>query len=315
MKCPPWYVAAMLSLMIAGCLAPKQKDRPPTDFVDHKDEKTEGVGSAVSFSMDAEQLASIAKWLGNRNTLSIEKAVHIEEKNITLDAKAGTRFSYEMNDQSGLFTFDQPLPTIKAGFAKLIGGVALKTIKINSDGSGVAGTQSFGKYRFRWCDDVASMSSDKPEVWMYSAAGCLACEVAKKELSDESLPFTLIVKEKAPEWVKTYPTFHWSVSEKDWRQRDRYDGKERFVEMWKKSREQSKASAATRPFVRHDRASIGSRSEAKWSINGDFKPSRSTLLEHLSRDGIHKGKHDRKWLETLTPEQLRWVHDRDHGET
>lgn len=258
-----WVLAG---ISMAGCMSPPIEDSDLDDSecivdpspVEPRPDPLSDLqsGSSVSFSMDTEQFANLAKWLGDGNTLSIEKPVHVQQGGATLDAKAGTRFSYAMADDSGKFTFEKPYPTVKAGIAKMIGGVSLHEVTINADGSGLAAT-GLGKYRFRWMgeeDAGASVASELPEMVAYSSAGCPPCAVAKRELTAaKDLPFRVTWKESAPAWVAAYPTFHWQVSGDDWRQRDKWDGVEKLVEMWRKSREPKKVSAAaSRPFAQPD---------------------------------------------------------------
>lgn len=327
-------LAAIAASWIAGgCMAPISADEKDTggDVVvpDPPRDDSPAAGSSVTVALPADQFAMLAGWLGHENTLTIEKPVHVEQANVTLDAKGGTTFSYTMSDDSGTFTFQRPFPTVKAGFAKLIGGVALHDIVLNADGSGVAAT-GLGKYRFRWLEDDSQQAAETkslPEVWAYSMAGCVPCVRAKLELKDaKDLPFTVVWKdESAPDWLQSRPAFWWHTtgdqpSQKDvanTRQFQGWNGLKDFVERWKLSRKPERfiraQASASPPFVRPDRTDIGSRSVAHWSINGDFTPSRSVLLSHLSNDGIHRGRHDPTWLASLTTEQLRWLHDRDHG--
>lgn len=92
-----------------------------------------------------------------------------------------------------------------------------------------------------------------PEVFAYSTTGCPPCALAKKELeAAKDLPFRVVWKKEPPNWVSSFPTFHWHVKDGDWRKRDKWDGVEKLVEMWKKSREESKKTQAggpARPFT------------------------------------------------------------------
>ena len=46
---------------------------------------------------------------------------------------------------------------------------------------------------------------------------------------------------------------------------------------------------------------------------GSSHESRESLIDHLSYDGIHRGKHDRSQLEAMSDESLNATHNRDHG--
>ena len=238
----------LVSLSFSGCMSPINADIVNQDVILVPTDESVAE-NAVSFSMDAEQFATIARWLGHGNTLSIEKAVHVEQENITLDAKAGTRLSYTMGEDSGKFVFEKPYPTVKAGFTKLIGGVSLHDVTINSDGSGFAAT-GLGKHRFRWLDDddagSAATPSELPEVWCYSMPGCPPCVRARLELAAEKdLPFRIVWKdEAAPAWLATRPAFWWHTTGQQPTQADvantrqvtGWNGVKDFTERWKASR-------------------------------------------------------------------------------
>lgn len=242
----------ILLLMAGGCMSPihsEEKEPGGEDVVIDHDENSLP-GNAVSFSMDAEQFTNLVNWLGHENTLTIEKPVHVEQGGATLDAKAGTRFSYSMGEESGVFTFERPFPTVKAGFAKLIGGVALHDITIHADGSGIAAT-GLGRYRFRWLDEESDAGSavaadPMPEVWCYSQPGCPPCVRARLELAAaKDLKFRVVWKdEAAPDWLQSRPAFWWHISKEqpsqadvnNTRQMTGWNGLKDFVDRWKHSR-------------------------------------------------------------------------------
>jgi len=128
----------------------------------------------VAFSMDAAQFATLAHWLGNNNTITLENAVHIQHEQITLDAVEGTRVTYRMEDTSGVFTFDKPYPVIKMKLTRLIGGVSLHEITINSDGTGLAKT-GLGSYPFRWLDDGGGSTSSSSSTRCDCGCGTDGC--------------------------------------------------------------------------------------------------------------------------------------------
>lgn len=237
--------ATIASFIAGGCVVPiepiEEKDLGEV-VIDDGHEKQEPAGSSVTVAMSADQFAEIARWIGNENAITIEKPVHVVRDNITLDASAGTRFNYVMSDDVGKFTFEKPFPTIKAGFAtKLIGGVSLREILLNSDGSGVAET-GVGRYRFRlWEDEtqgVAAIEDKKPLVWLYSRQGCSGCDQVKHQLEAlKDKPFNVEVKQAGfPDWMRgrPVPVLHWNdtdgkgkmVEYSDWR------GAEAFVKTW-----------------------------------------------------------------------------------
>lgn len=319
-----WLFAGMA---LAGCMSPNIGEEPADPDASERvvvvDPGQPQALPSITVTASADAYSELAGWLGKSNTITIGEAMKVERPDVTLNIPAGASVSYEAGESLATFVFAKPLPTVSASVLGFHVSPTLSQIILKPDGSGVAST-GLGRHGFRWlnADEDAGASgaaSDLPEMVAYSTAGCPPCVVAKRELAAaKDLPFRVTWKDAAPAWVNTFPTFHWHVAGDDWRKREKWDGVEKLVEMWKLSREPKKASAANNSFqsARHatpDRVStIGSRSVAIWSINGDSTPSRSVLLSHLINDGIHRGRHDRAMLETLTTEQLRWIHDRDH---
>ena len=321
--------ATLAAMMCGGCMSPNLADEEPVDSDDSEHvvvDLSEPVSlPSITVMASADSYSELAGWLGKSNTITIGEAMKVERPDVTLNIPAGASVSYETGETLATFKFEKPLPTVSASVLGFHVSPTLKSITLKPDGSGVAAT-GLGRHGFRWLageEDAGtsdtSAASNLPEMVAYSTAGCPPCAVAKRELAAaKDLPFRVTWKDSAPAWVTAYPTFHWQASGEDWRQRDKWDGVEKLVQMWRKSREPKKASAANNSFqsarhVQPDRVnSIGSRSVAIWSINGDSTPSRSVLLSHLTNDGIHRGQHDRAMLESLTTEQLRWLHDRDH---
>lgn len=242
-----WLLAGLIA---GGCMSPIPADVTGDVIVEPVPIEESVAGNAVSVSMTSEQFANLATWLGQKNSLVIEHAVHVEQESVTLDAKAGTRLSYVMADDNGTITFEKPYPTIKAGFAKLIGGVALRDIVLKSDGSGSAGTASFGRYEFRWLADddsgSAATPSELPEVWAYSMPGCPPCVRARLELAAaKDLPFRVVWRdEAAPAWLATRPAFWWHTTGQqptqadvaNTRQTTGWNGVKDFTQRWKASR-------------------------------------------------------------------------------
>ncbi len=328
MKSPPprllWLTIA--AILFGGCMSPPIDNTnldtecivDPSPVKPTPDPISTPSLPSITVTASADAYSELDGWLGESNTITIGQAMKVERPDVTLNIPAGASVSYETGETLATFRFAKPLPTVSASVLGFHVSPTLSQVILKPDGSGVAST-GLGRHGFRWLADEedagASAASDLPEIVAYSSAGCAPCAVAKRELAAaKDLPFRVTWKDAAPAWVTAYPTFHWQVSGDDWRQRDKWDGIEKLVEIWKRSREPKKASAAaSRPFAQPDRdSSIGSRSVAIWSINGDSTPSRSVLLSHLTGDGIHRGRHDRAILESLTTEQLRWLHNRDH---
>lgn len=324
--------ATIASLIAGGCMSPVVPPKEDSDEIVVPDEHqpTESPSIAVTASSDA--FAEIHGWLGTSNTITVKNAMTVERDAVSVSIPSGANVSYTFNDDAGVFQFAKPLPTVKASVLGFKVSPTLSQVTLRPDGSGVAST-GLGRYKFRWLSDEgdagAAVAEEKlPEVWCYSAEGCAPCEKAKKdfETAAKIMPFRPVWKDDPPAWMPaTRPAFWWHTSKdqpsqsdvNNTRQRQGYTTLKDLLDTWKSTRDpkryQRAGGHASLPFAQPDPSTIGSRSVAQWSINGDFTPSRSVLLQHLSWDGIHRGRHDPIFLETLTTEQLRWLHDRDHN--
>jgi len=49
----------------------------------------------------------------------------------------------------------------------------------------------------------------------------------------------------------------------------------------------------------------------RWNVNGNWNPSREELITHL-QSGQHAGKFSASWLESLSVDELKSLHDDDH---
>lgn len=161
-------------------------------------------------------------------------------------------------------------------------------------------------------------TADKPDkrrqLDFYGPTWCPHCPAAKKQvaaLSDLFIIRHFSDDEKYPQHIKDaasqpgwgYPLIHWEMK----------SGKGKMM-VWRGVEAFLKEDGLVVEGVTgNTKAKVGSVSVAKWSINGSNTPSRNTLLSHLLNDGIHRGRHSREQLEGLTTEQLRWLHDVDHG--
>jgi len=317
--------ATILSLLLGGCVSATtpivEDDTQPVPV------PIDVPPGSVSVSASPDAFAAIHEWLGDENTITVGKPLTVNRPEVVLNVPAGANVSYSITDEAGVFQFAKPLPTVKAKVLGFSVSPSLSQVTLKPDGSGVAST-GLGRYRFQWLaeeDAGTPAAQDLPEVWAYSQVNCPPCNVAKKELAEATdLPFRVVWKEDAPSWLSSRPAFWWHTSASqpsqsdvaNTRQSQGWSGIKKFRATWEASRQPKKFERASvsHPFARPDPSSIGSRSVAKWSINGDFTPSRSVLLSHLANDGIHRGQHDSDWLNSLSTEQLRWLHDRDHGD-
>jgi hypothetical protein len=272
---------------------------------------------SITVAASADAFTELRGWLGEANTITVGKAMKVTRPDVTLNIPAGANVSYAFDDSAGTFQFTKPLPTVTASVLGFRVSPTLSQVVLTPDGSGVAST-GLGRRGFRWLADESSgvaASESKPQVWAYSQPNCPPCIAAKKEFEEVAdLPFEVVWRDDPPTWLESRPAFWWHVSGDEpsqadvnnTRQQTGWKGLKDFLGRWKNSRQPTNSMRAgrpaSRPFAQPDRSSIGSRSVAIWSIDGDFTPSRSVLLSHLTNDGIHRGQHDRDMLESLTTE-------------
>lgn len=341
--------ATIATLIIGGCMSPNLGEDIGGDcIVDDHDGGGDVVRSdplaaslpSVTVTTSADAYSELAGWLGKSNTITIVEAMKVERPDVTLNIPAGASVSYEAGETLATFKFEKPLPTVSASVLGFRVSPTLSQIILKPDGSGVAST-GLGRHGFRWLtedEDTGSSGaaepSSLPELWVWSSDGCPPCRRFDIDYAEHKADCGFKVVKKTsqrPTWMPSSdPQFWWHISGDkptqadvaNTRHQDGYPGWKDFIAKFKHSREPKKQAqsmraggpAVARPFAQGqpDRSNVGSRSVAIWSINGDSTPSRGVLLSHLTNDGIHRGRHDRAMLESLTTEQLRWLHDRDH---
>ena len=261
-------VAVCLLALAAACLcgcavaAPADEVIPDVEPTPHVEPSTSPIVMTVAPSSYAE----IINWLGESNSVTLERAHQINHSEIGLSLAANTRVTWVTGPTATQFTF-APSPKITSSAVAKILGLTLSGLEIRSDGSGTA-TVSGGIHRgFRWdgnsptgasmcpcgcgqdacrCSSEASgprSTSALPEVILYSRDGCSGCVTWEKGLAGlKEKPFSVRVIKSPPAWVKVVPFLHWNDSRGNGRQQpwddkhpNGWSGAEAFVETWKKS--------------------------------------------------------------------------------
>lgn len=236
---------------------------------------------------------------------------HVIKSNGTeITLYSGTRipFSFKVSGdevKSGLFGFDKPQPNVSVdtGLLKLKAPAVSVLFKPDNSadatvdiGFGIHKTKSL---KIAW--DTETQGSAQPDVaevkrplvWCYTTPGCGPCEQAKRALSGAKLPYDVRFTENAPQWVTSFPTMHWNDSK----------GVGRKAVGWVGVQE------LTRLVMESQQAAVSSG--PRWTYaGGDTKPA---LIEHLLRDGIHKGKFSKDYLERLSRDALVQLHSDDHN--
>jgi hypothetical protein len=238
------WLSALVAITSSGCMAPITPAKPQEHVIIEPAELP-----SINVTVAADTFAMIRKYLGD-NTLTIRDAATVElDESTKLNIPAGMTLSYSWSDEAGTFQFAKPLPTVSARKFGVTFSPTLSQILLKPDGSGVAKT-GLGRYGFRWlADSVATSEDDKrPVVWLYSTKGCEPCEKLKAAFAEHQgeLPFRLR-ETSAPEWVKTFPTLHWNDHKGSGKHVNGWSQSatvERFLEIWRKTQEKPKASAA-----------------------------------------------------------------------
>ena len=288
----------LLLLACFGCVAPIQEQPQPTPAPVIDLGPGEPAASSIVVGVGSDVWSELKEWLGEGNTITLAKAFHIERPEVTLDLQPNTSMTFVTHETDAIFTFAKPLPIVTAHKFGLTFHPTLSSLTIRNDGEGIAAT-SLGKYAFAWLKpEAAAVEAEdtRPIVRAYSTDGCAVCAKAKRELDEaKELPFRTDWTKKPPTWVDNFPTFHWEANKGDWRKREQWDGLDKFVEMWKRSREPKKMRAAA-------------AGTAHWTFPGR---SRDDLIRHL-QTGIHR--HSQRELEQLSYYDLLKIHDSDHNQ-
>lgn len=149
------------------------------------------------------------------------------------------------------------------------------------------------------------IKEEKPfYVVMFTASWCGPCQSWKNgggpgKIRAAKYNFTPIDIDANPKWksqVDRYPTF-WIVDHATRNPQYKFIGPtppETII---------LKAEQLAKP---QDRKSL-------FGLTGTSHESRETLIEHLLQDGIHKGRHSRSRLQSMTDDQLNELHQQDHS--
>lgn len=313
------YLKALLIslLVLPGCMPvathAQVKPEPekivkPGPFKPDREIEPEVKGISVEAVAKDSLVETLRTVIGNNGELtwsSTDGKPHVIEANGTqITLTTGTKIRFEFGEKNGLFTFEDPKPSVsvKTGPFRLNAPAISVLFKPDNSadatvdaGFGIKKTKSF---KIAW--DTETQGSAQPEiakrplVWCYTTPGCGPCEQAKRELSGAKLPFDVRFTENAPAWVDRFPTMHWNDSKGVGRKSVGWIGVQSLTQLVMDSQQASAQSGAPR-----------------WTYaGGDTKPA---LIEHLLRDGIHKGKFSKGYLENLSRDALVQLHSDDHN--
>lgn len=232
-------IALIVVLFVFGCTKPIQNK----DVVVILDENTQidkkpepapvpPEKTEASFKVEAPKniVDAVHQVLGDSGSIPPKKDLPVVAGGTKVTIHPGSTIDYSYNPEknSMLFVFNEPRPTVEAGFSIFKIRPPLLSLVLTPDNVGTATVRTAlgevqRKFTINWADDtsssgIASVEENPeklPEVWCYSMDGCPPCEKAKKdfEAAKKILPFYPIWKEKPPEWMtEDRPQFWFHVS-------------------------------------------------------------------------------------------------------
>lgn len=309
--------ALFISLLILpGCMPvsthaqikpESEKIVTPGPFKPDREQEPEVKGISVEAVAKSSLVETLRSVIGDNGVLtwtSKDGKSHVIDANGTqITLTSGTKIDFEFGEKNGLFTFQEPRPnvSVKTGPFRLNAPAVSVLFKPDNSadatvdaGFGIKKTKSF---KIAWDTETQGSAQQevakRPLVWCYTTPGCGPCEQAKRELSGLKLPYDVRFTENAPAWARQFPTFHFNDSK----------GVGHKVVGWVGVQE------LTRLVMERQQAAVSSG--PRWTYaGGDTKPS---LIEHLLRDGIHKGKFSKSYLENLSRDALVQLHSDDHN--
>lgn len=139
----------------------------------------------------------------------------------------------------------------------------------------------------------------------YASFKCPPCNDAKSEISQGKLLVDVVPKD-APEWVTSFPTFHWQQKDGSWMQHKGWPGLDRFQKMVLRTWN-SEVERETRPTYKQQSS----------KFVGVSPNTRENVLRHLLQDGIHRGRFTdvESTLKTMSHDELLALHSDHHNGT
>lgn len=184
--------------------------------------------------------------------------------------------------------------------------------------------EPLGSYTIRKTFLVDDNAYHFPPLDIYAPTWCAGCKLAVKDLTENSIVDVKIHTDSKsfPEKIKeliaqggVYPVVLWhSETGREFHISDGWRGFAEFLIRYDKSR----APVNVRTPAVKQVAQAGGRVMGSYPVHGvtwhikGSSETREELIEHLSNDGIHRGKFDHAWLQSLSRSQLQTIHDDDH---
>jgi len=335
-------VLLLLCLALPGCMpvATKAAVKPvvPTpspfkpDVEDKIDSRIEGV------SVQAETKGSItdvmAMLLGPGGTLTWEsdngQPHNIETNGTRIALTSGTKIKFDMSETGGMFTFQEPsrpVASVNKGLFRLKAPLVSVLFKPSGTEGVATADLGFTKKQFPFKIDItptdegyeepaADVQRKRPTVYCYTTPGCGPCEQAKREIrAAGDLGFEVTFTDDGPAWATRRPWFHWSTKSGWMRAKNPgWMGVPALKQLVESTQDSAQALASARLGANSVHASEAINPQGPiWSYSGG--ESKSSLIDHLLTDGIHRGRYSKSYLSSLSQNQLVLLHSRDHNTT
>lgn len=155
---------------------------------------------------------------------------------------------------------------------------------------------------------VSERDEERYYTVMWTAKWCGPCQSFKNsgklDKLKELCPVTVVDIDENPEWkkkIRVLPTF-WLARRSD----------RKMVKEWTGSVDVSQIADELKTIRLKQTVRVSS-ANLLFGRHGTSHESRSTLIEHLSFDGIHRGKHVIARLYEMSDSELNDLHQKDHG--
>lgn len=215
-------------LFLTGCTKPIQsKDIVviPDEIIVHddkpvvKDETTTAPEQSFKVSAPKNIVDAVHQVLGDTGSLPPKKDLSIVggETKVTIHPGSTIDYLYDSTSETMKFVFNEPRPTVEAGFSIFKIHPPLLSLVLSSDNIGTATVQTAvgkieRKFSINWQEDDSSGVSSKeakrgPVLRFHTMKGCPPCEAGKKELAEAKatgkLPFDYEITEDAVDQIST----------------------------------------------------------------------------------------------------------------
>lgn len=211
-------------LFLVGCTKPIQsKDVVviPDEKPVIKDETTTAPEQSFRVSAPKNIVDAVHQVLGDAGSIPPQKDLPIVAggTKVTIHPNATIDYLYNSDNETMEFVFNEPRPTVEAGFSIFKIHPPLLSLVLSADNVGTATVQTAvgqveRKFSINWQEDDSSGVSSKeekrgPVLRFHTMKGCPPCETGKKELAEAKasgkLPFDYEITDDAVSFADSRP--------------------------------------------------------------------------------------------------------------